>query len=268
MIDRTTFLDTHQHLWDTARFSYRWMEELPALNAPHLIRTYREAAEGLNILGSVHIETDVDEADLPAETAWIFSLADNPAHGILGVVAGARLERENCFAHLEPFWVHPKLKGLRRVIHTQADEIMKDARFLSNLGILAQRGLSFDLCVLARQLPAALEVVKRFPSISFVLDHCGNPDIKSQALDPWRRHLRAFAEEPNVVCKVSGIAASVDPANWSAENFRPFVEHVIECFGWERVLWGSDWPVCRLTCSLRQWVEVVQELIQSHGCPK
>ncbi|MCX6970008.1 MAG: amidohydrolase family protein [Verrucomicrobia bacterium] len=256
-------IDTHQHLWDPSRFSYSWMSGEPLLNVPFMLEEYRKAAHGLDILGSVYVDTDVDGEDLAGETGMIFSLAENPENRILGIVAGAKLERENAFAHLDKFWNHPILKGIRRVLHTQSDEIFLSRQFLSNLARLSQYGLSFDLCVQSRQLPLALELVKQFPETSFILDHCGTPDIRQQALHPWKQHIQAMAAEANVVCKISGIVAYTGSDRWSVGDLQPFVDHAIDCFGWNRVLWGSDWPVCTLGCPLLRWMELTLALTQS-----
>jgi predicted TIM-barrel fold metal-dependent hydrolase len=128
--------------------------------------------------------------------------------------------------------------------------------------VLNSYNLSFDLCVLARQLPIAIHLVQQCPSVSFILDHCGVPQVKEKALDPWRAYLREISGFPNVSCKISGLVAYADPLNWTAEDLRPFVEHTIECFGWDRVMFGSDWPVCTLSAPLEKWVETLSLLTQ------
>lgn len=254
----TPCIDTHQHLWDPSRFSYSWMADLPTLNLPHLLPEYRHAAAGLDLRGTVYVDTDVDEKDLADEVALIFALADDPANCILGVVAGAKLERPAALAHLEPFRDHPKLKGVRRVLHTQDEALMASPAFLANLEELAARGLTFDLCVLPSQLAAALKLVDRFPDLTFVLDHCGNPEVAHGAGGEWKDHLSALAERGQVVCKISGMAAGTGQRPWDPAVFQPVIEHVIAVFGWSRVLWGGDWPVCTLACSLQQWFDAVQ----------
>ena len=144
---------------------------------------------------------------------------------------------------------HPKLKGVRRILHTHPDELGQGKMFIENVARLETYGLSFDFCVLARQLPVAINLASKCPGVAFVLDHCGVPEVKDQVLDPWREHIRELSKLPNVACKISGLVAYADPANWKAEDLRPFVEHVIESFGWDRVMFGSDWPVCNLTAS-------------------
>lgn len=253
-------IDTHQHLWDPERFSYSWMAGGPSLRRRSLVEEYYSAIPTEDILGTVYVDTDVDECDLADETAMIFAMADDPKNRILGIVASVRLESKDCFQHLAPYWDHPKLKGVRRVLHTQSDDIFRDSQFMENLDLVIRRDLSFDLCVQSRQLPLARDLVLRHPEGSFILDHCGSPDVRSGALDPWREHLEAIAKQPNVVCKVSGLVAYADPENCSAEVLLPYVEHVIRSFGWDRVLWGSDWPVCTLSCSLERWWEIIQAL--------
>ena len=155
---------------------------------------------------------------------------------------------------------HPKLKGIRRVLHTQPDELSQSATFMQNIRLLEQHGLSFDLCVLARQLPLARRIVDACPGVSFVLDHCGIPRVRERQLDPWRQQIQEISEFPNVVCKISGLVAYADPERWTTEDLRPYVEHVIGCFGWDRVMFGSDWPVCTLAANVKQWVEALSTI--------
>jgi predicted TIM-barrel fold metal-dependent hydrolase len=119
--------------------------------------------------------------------------------------------------------------------------------------------------VLSRQLPIAINLVSVCPDVSFILDHCGVPQVKEKALDPWRAQIREISRFPNVVCKVSGLVAYADPKNWTAEDLRPYVDYVIACFGWDRVLFGSDWPVCTLSASYQQWVETLQFITKDAG---
>lgn len=258
-------VDTHQHLWDPEVFSYAWLKPLPVLNRPFQMPDYLEAARGLNIEKSVHVEADVDEPLMLDETRHILRLADQTGNPLEGVVACARPESHSFGDYLDQISSHPKLKGVRRILHTQPDELGQGARFIANVGTLGSRGLSFDICVLARQLPIAIGLVEKCPCVNFILDHCGVPQVKERVFDPWREHIRLISQFPNVVCKVSGIVAYADPAKWTADDLRPYVEHTIECFGWDRVLFGSDWPVCTLSASLDRWVNALKSLTQSAG---
>ena len=252
-------IDTHQHLWDLDLFSYSWCKGIPSLNRSFRMPNYLEAVQDLELEQSVHLEADVDEPFLLAETRHILQLAeqDNP---LQGVIAGARPERGDFEDYLNQITGHPKLKGIRRVLHTQPDELSQSATFMQNIRLLEQHGLSFDLCVLARQLPLARRIVDACPGVSFVLDHCGIPRVRERQLDPWRQQIQEISEFPNVVCKISGLVAYADPERWTTEDLRPYVEHVIGCFGWDRVMFGSDWPVCTLAANVKQWVEALSTI--------
>ncbi len=256
-------VDTHQHLWAPQQFSYTWMKGEPSIRKRSLIEEYREATRGFDIVRTVYVDTDVDEQDLAAEARLIFSLADDPANRLDGAVMGAKMEKADPLSHLQPYLKHPKLKGIRRILHTQPDELSQQPQFIANVQSLTDHNLSFDLCVLARQLPLALKLVRQCPRVNFIVDHCGVPDIKGGGMDPWRAHLRSIAGEPNVTCKISGLVAYVDPKSWKAEDLRPYIEHTIACFGWDRVMWGGDWPVCTLTCSLADWLNTALALTLS-----
>jgi predicted TIM-barrel fold metal-dependent hydrolase len=258
-------VDTHQHLIDTELFSYGWLKQVPALNRSFLMVEYLEAARGLEIEKSVFVEGDVDESLMLDETRYILRLADQSGNPLEGVVANARPESDSFGAYLDQISDHPKLKGIRRILHTQPDELGQHAKFIANVGSLASRGLSFDICVLDRQLPIAIALVDKCPGVNFILDHCGVPRVKEKVLDPWRADIRRIAQFPNVACKVSGIVAYADPEKWTADDLRPYVEHTIECFGWDRVMFGSDWPVCTLTSTFERWVTALKTLTQSAG---
>lgn len=245
-------VDTHLHLWDLEQFPYSWCAGIPKLNRSFRLPDYREAVADTGIVKAVFMECDVDEPHLLDEARYAQQLADaDPL--IAGIIATCRPEREGFRQHLDELLKLPKLRGLRRVLHTQPDDLAQSSLFSDNLNLLPDFGLTFDLCVLARQLPVGIELVKRCPSVTFILDHCGVPDVKGGAFDPWRDHIRQLAQLPNVVCKISGLVAYADPEHWIIEHLRPWIEHVIEQFGWDRVVWGSDWPVCTLSATLKDW---------------
>lgn len=258
-------IDTHQHLWDKDLFQYSWLDSVPQLNRSFRMADYLTATQGLNVVKSVHLEADVDEPYMLEETKHLLALADQPDNPLEAIVACGRPEHDSFKSYLDKIAGHRRVKGIRRVLHTQPDEVGQGATFLKNVAVLAEYGLSFDICVLARQLPVAIRLISQCPDVAFVLDHCGVPQIKEKQLEPWRTHIREIAKFPNVSCKISGLVAYADPASWTAEDLRPFVEHVIANFGWDRVVFGSDWPVCTLSASYRQWVETLQALTRHAG---
>ena len=258
-------VDAHQHLWDKDLFHYAWLQPLPVLDRSFRLSDYSEATRGLEIAKTVFVECDVDEAQVVDEALHVLRLANDRSNWIAGVVASGRPERDRFKQHLDTLAGHPKLKGIRRILHMHPDELGEGKLFIENVARLATYGLSFDLCVLARQLPVAINLASQCPDVAFVLDHCGVPDVKAQALDPWRAHIRELSGLPNVTCKISGLVAYANPTNWQPEDLRPFVDHAIESFGWDRVMFGSDWPVCNLTASYQRWVATLSSLTHAAG---
>jgi len=265
-------IDTHQHLWDLEQFSYSWTPNQPALNRSFKLNDYYEATRDLTISKSVHVEADVDEEFILGETLHALSLARNDDNPIAGVVAAARPEYDDFREYINRIAGHRSLKGLRRILHTEPDELSTTTTFVENVKSLEDYGLTFDICVLARQLPRAIDLVRQCPNVNFILDHCGNPNLRSDAeekeFEQWRERLREIAAFPNVVCKVSGVVVNTDlnaPTRWNAETLRPAVEHVIACFGWDRVMFGSDWPVCTLAASFKEWAETLLLLTRDAG---
>jgi predicted TIM-barrel fold metal-dependent hydrolase len=253
-------IDTHQHLWNLEQFPYSWTSGNPVLGRSFLMSDYLAAIEGLYVVGSVHVEADVDAPYRLQETETLAALAreENPLRGL---VAGARPEEEGFVAELKTLAAIPEVKGIRRILHVLPDGYGIQPRFVQNIQRLAEYDLSFDLCVKATQLPDAIHLAKAAPEVRFVLDHCGVPDVKGRALDPWRDYMREIASLPNVVGKISGVVAYADPDRWTAVDLAPFVLHTIDCFGWDRVMFGSDWPVCTLSATLRQWVGALREIV-------
>jgi len=253
-------IDTHLHLIYQDRLRYPWLAEHPALNREFHLDDYRSQAEALGIAAALHMEVDVAEEDQAAETDFVTGLGAP----VIGAIAACRPEATDFAARLDMIATNPAVRGLRRILHTSADELGQRPIFAENLRRLAAYDLSFDLCVLARQLPMAAQLAQACPDIRFVLDHCGVPDVAGGALDPWRADIRRLAERPNVSCKISGVVAYAG-ADWTTAALRPFVEHCIEAFGWDRVVWGSDWPVCTLTADLPRWVAASRDLVSGCG---
>lgn len=254
-------VDTHQHLWDLDRLPCTWSAGIPALHRSFRLPDYLAASAGTPITKTVFMECDVDDPHQLAEARHIQTLAD--AHPLIaGIVASGRPEHADFPAHLEQLAALPKLRGLRRVLHVVPDAVSQQPLFRENLRRLPALGLTFDLCVLARQLPLARDLADACPEVTFILDHCGVPDVKGRAFDPWRDEIRALAARPNVHCKISGLVAYA-AADWSVADLRPWFDHVVACFGWDRVVWGGDWPVCTLGAPLSRWVAATAELVST-----
>jgi predicted TIM-barrel fold metal-dependent hydrolase len=247
-------IDTHLHLIEPDRFSYPWTAEEPGLQKTFDLNAYRREAAALGIAAMLHMEVGVADEDVAAETAYVTALGD----GMIGAIAGCRPTRADFPAMAERLAANPRVKGLRHVF--QGNPAIYDAPLLAeNLRRLAALGLSFDLCIYGPELPRAIALAADCPDVQFILDHCGKPG--TGPLDQWRRDITALARLPNVVCKFSGLPSYAAPADWTVEDLRPAAEHVIAAFGWDRLVWGSDWPVCTLTGSLTRWVEATHALL-------
>lgn len=256
------FIDTHLHLIDRARLSYPWLADVPALDRDWRYEEYAAAAGPLGITGALHMEVDVAPNDIDAETGVVRDLMAAHDSLILGAISAARPEEPDFAAWLDEI-DRAVVRGLRRVLHVMPDDLSQSARFRDSIRRLGPAGLPFDICVLARQLPLAAALVDKAPDVTFVLDHCGVPDIAGGGFDIWAADITELARRPNLNAKISGVTAYGD-ANWSAQSLRPYIEHVVKAFGWDRVVWGSDSPVCTILGSLEAWVAATHALFE--GC--
>lgn len=253
-----TIFDTHLHLVYLDRFSYPWLADAPRINRQWTAESYFSEADALGIVGALHMEVDVAEGDIEAETRFMSGVHPK----VTGAISACRPERDGFRDWVEQASSHFKVKGFRRILHTSPNELSQAPGFTKNLRILGDYGLPFDLCIRADQLlSVGVPLVTQCPDVQFVLDHCGNPDIAGAGLAPWRAALTELAKRPNIVCKVSGIIAYGGDKP-GAPMLRPYFEHVIESFGWDRVVWGSDHPVCTLTANLTKWVGLTHQLLE------
>lgn len=253
--------DTHLHLIYMDKLRYPWLDDVAALRRDATYEQYHRVARRVGITAALHMEVDVDDADRTAETDVIKTLMSDPECMLRGAISSCRPESADFAAFLEQQMERPEVKGFRRVLHVVDDGVSKATRFRDNVRKLSGTGLTFDLCVLPRQMALATALVDHCPDVTFVLDHCGVPDVKSHAFSPWREDLATLAERENVIAKVSGVMAYADPDTWTLDDIRPFVEHTITSFGWDRVVWGSDSPVCTLGGHIETWVAATHALL-------
>jgi predicted TIM-barrel fold metal-dependent hydrolase len=250
-------IDTHLHLIYPDRFRYAWLSGKP-IDRPWPAEAYWAEAALLGIEGALHMEVDVAEPDMAAETDFVLTLPH-----IVGAIAACRPEYPDFVDRIEQLSDHSHVKGVRRILHEVPDDVSQSDLFVENIRRLADYNLSFDLVLRPEQLlPVGQLLVERAPEVSFILDHCGNPPINGAGLDPWRAAITALSRLPNLTAKVSGIVNHTDPG-WTAQTLRPYVEHLIESFGWDRVVWGSDHPVVTLGGTLTDWVTATREIVAS-----
>lgn len=257
-------VDTHVHLWDRSVVRLGWTEGNALLDRDFLPADFREASTGAEVERIVFLECGVDPGFHLAEAAWVVEQAT--AHPwIAAMVAHAPLERgEAAAGDLEQLSEHGLLRGIRRLIQGEATDFCLQPALVEGVRLLPRFDLHFEICIYHPQLGAAVELVRSCPEVRFILDHIGKPGIRDGLLEPWTSQLRELAALDNVVCKMSGLVTEADHASWNREHLRPYVDHVIGCFGFDRVLFGSDWPVKRLASSYGRWVETLDWALQ--GC--
>lgn len=249
-------VDTHLHLIYLDKFSYPWLASVPPLNRQWDFPTYWAEAQTLGIEAALHMEVDVPVQEIEDETRFVLGLDPR----VVGAISNARPEEIDFPAHLERMVAEPRIRGIRRLLQGDPDDLSAGEVFRSNIRRLAAPGLTFDLCVRPDQLGVAHALAAACPDVQFVLDHCGNPPIKSGDLSRWRADIAAIAGLPNVAGKISGIVNHA-PAGWTAADLRPVVEHMIASFGWDRVVFGSDRPVLTLNGTLTKWVDALKTIV-------
>ena len=254
-------VDAHVHLYDPGVIRYRWMAGNDALAGPHLMAELGAARGAVAIEGLVWVEVGADPGQYLQEASYVAGLAERDPR-LLGMVAHAPLERGAAVTpDLEKLAAHDLTRGIRRLLQDEADaEFCLAPSFVEGVKLLPRFDLAFDICVRHHQLAAAVELVRRCPEVRFVLDHIGKPAIRDGLMEPWRRHIRDLAGLPNVHCKLSGVITEADHQTWTAAQLRPYLDHVVECFGFERLLYASDWPVSEQTHRYPAWVGILDDL--------
>jgi predicted TIM-barrel fold metal-dependent hydrolase len=264
-------LDTHQHLWDLDRFRLPWLKKVPALAKSYRPDDYRAATAELGkiaglparVVKAVYMEVDVDPTQQVAEADYVLGLCRRADTPTAAAVISGRPASADFADYLDHFKGSAYLKGVRQVLHVDETPpgycLEKD--FIRGIRLLGERGLSFDLCMRAKELPDAAKLIDACPGTRFILDHCGNADVQAKDHSQWEKDIAAVAKRKNVVGKVSGIVASAKPGQWTADELAPIVKHTLEVFGPDRVMFGGDWPVCTPAASYRQWVEALASIV-------
>ena len=257
-----SLLDTHQHLVYREKASYGWTKDIPPLAEGNFtLDDYKTLTEGLGIGGTLFMETGVDDPDYQQETRFVKSLADNSDNGMIGLISSIRPESDEAFETWLEETIEMGVVGYRRILHVMPDDTSQSDIFRKNVRKIGVSGKTFDICFLPGQLPIACELAKACENTKLILNHCGVPDIAGNGLDPWRQDIKALAQIPNVICKLSGLMAYCAPGTSSLETIEPYVDHVLNCFGPDRMVWGSDWPVVNLAKGLPEWIAVTRKIL-------
>lgn len=253
-------IDTHQHLLYRDRLSYAWSDSLPVLaGRDFTVADYQKLTEGHDVAASIFME--VDAGDYRDETRFIAELAADPANRLAGIISSCRPEDDAGFdAWLEECSSLPVV-GYRRILHEVPDDVSRSETFRENVRKMGRAGKVFDMVYRADQLGIARDFAAACDGMRLVLDHCGVPDIAGGEMAGWKQAIVDLAGLGHVNAKLSGVLAYCAPGTASLETIRPYIDHVIDSFGPDRLVWGSDWPVVNLTSALPDWIVIFRELI-------
>ncbi|MDA0334426.1 MAG: amidohydrolase family protein [bacterium] len=271
-------VDTHQHLWDLSRFSLPWLAGLDALDRSFTLDDYVAAVEGLGVVRSIYMEVDVADDQQQDEVDYVTRLCADSGNCMAAAVVSGRPATEGFAAWVRSLEGNTVIKGVRQVLHVpQATRgTCLQPSFVHGIRLLGEAGLRFDVCLRPGELADAEKLAAACPDTLLVLDHCGipNPNIVAGVAEPdggpmshtaegWRRSMAALSERSNVVCKISGIAAAAGDTAHLAELLAPTINHCLDVFGPDRVVFGGDWPVCTLGATYAEWVAALRAVIAS-----
>ena len=255
-------LDTHQHLVYRDVAGYSWAKGIPPLAEDNFtVEDYVKLTEGLGIGGTLFMETGVDDPDYKSEAEYVQGLAENPNNGIKGLIVSIRPEDDNEFNGWFEKTLEMNVAGYRRILHVMPDETSQAQTFINNVKKIGKVGKPFDICYLPTQLSIAYDFAKNCDETNLVLNHCGVPSIATGEIDQWGKDIKKLSELPNVTCKLSGLMAYCAPGTSSQETIKPYVDNVLECFGPNKIVWGSDWPVVNLGKGIQEWIKVTNQIL-------
>lgn len=252
------YIDSHQHFWRYQPEHYGWISaEMEVLQQDFLPNDLRKVSEGLGFAGSVAVQA----RQMETENYFLLELAgDNDF--IKGIVGWIDLQQDDLESKLEPYREIPMMKGFRHIVQGEPDpEFMLRAQFLRGIKMLAKHNFTYDILIYSRQLPQVIQFLEKLPEQPFVLDHAGKPDIKSGEWESWVSKIKQVADYKHVHCKVSGLVTEADWDGWDKDQIQKYIQVLLDSFGVERLMFGSDWPVCKLAANYREVYDLVSGML-------
>lgn len=247
-------VDTHHHFWRYDQVEYDWItDDMSRIRKDFLPEQLKAIIEKTGVDAVVSVQA----RQMIPETEWLLELtAEN--NFIRGVVGWLPLVDPFVESYLEKYAENPYLKALRHVLQGENDEYMLNKEFNHGISLLKRYNLVYDILILEKQLPAAIQLVDHHPDQVFVLDHIAKPRIAENIMSPWNDNILVLAKRPNTYCKISGMVTEADFHNWTVEQLIPYLNWILEVFGPDRLMFGSDWPVCLVACEYEEWMNLVR----------
>ncbi len=278
--DLLPIIDTHQHLWDLDKFTLPWIagdSEPAVLKRSYVTKDFVAATKGLNVVKAVYMEVDVREDLQVNEAEHVIALSKSPEHPTAAAVISGRPASDKFANYITKYRDTPEIKGVRQVLQVPSTPqgFCLGEQFVKSVQLLGTMSKSFDLCMRPMELSDGAKLAEKCPDTRCIVDHCGNADPKAwlpksrqgdkapwHDVDTWKRGIDALAKQKNVICKISGIIARA-PKDWSAEDLVAPINFCLDTFGPNRVIYGGDWPVCKVTAPYAVWVKALKEVIAS-----
>ncbi len=250
-------IDSHQHFWKYNTATHGWISDtMSIIRNDFLPEHLKPILMQNNIQGCVAVEAHQSEK----ETEFLLKCAEEHTF-IKGVVGWVDLRSDRVEERLEHYAKNPFLKGIRHLVQEEGEGFMLGAAFQNGISKLNYYGLTYDILIFPHQIKEATALVTKFPEQAFVLDHLAKPYIKAKEIENWQSDIEILAQNKNMLCKISGMVTEADWRNWSEADFNPYLDVIFECFGAERIMFGSDWPVCKLAGEYNQVLQIVENYI-------
>jgi predicted TIM-barrel fold metal-dependent hydrolase len=274
-------IDTHQHLWDLKKFTLPWLAKNESLKSDYLPQDYSEASAKLckfkvggqflpgKIVKTVYMEVDVDPHQQEQEAEYVLGLCKSRETPMAAAVISGRPASDGFKKYISAYKDSKYIKGVRQVLHgdTTPKGYCLDKQFIAGIQLLGELGMSYDICIRPGELADAAKLIDACTDTRFILDHCGNANVQANKKDitQWKIGIIDLAKRKKLVCKVSGIIASAKPGEWTSGQLAPIINHVLDTFGPDRVMFGGDWPVCTLTAPLNVWIETLYLIVKDRS---
>ena len=248
-------VDSHLHLWDPKNIHYPWLQDNSFLNKAFLLEDYNKACGDIQVEKMVFVQCECSQTQYMEEARWVTELAKLDSR-IQAIIPWVPLEKgEGVRSDLEELSQNRLVKGIRRIIEFEKDmDFCLLPEFVKGVQLLPEYNYSFDINIAHHQMTNTLKFAQQCPEVKFILDHAGKPCIKYNILDSWKKNIKEFSEMTNVSCKMSGLVTEADYNNWTLEELKPYIYHVIDCFGIDRVIFAGDWPVVTQASEYSRWV--------------